>query len=218
MYWIAFGDVHESTTIIEAIPGIREADGIIITGDLTNRGQRQQAERVISAARAANPTLLAQPGNMDTTEVTQYLEEQGVLMHRQVTELAPGLALLAVGYSTPTPFGTPGEVEETEIAQWLQELDAASAHYERRILIIHEPPKDSACDHVGDGLHVGSQAVREFIEQTNLDLVVTGHIHESTGQDELGGTPVFNPGMVSGGGFVRIAFDGESVTATLESV
>lgn len=217
MYWIAFGDVHESTAIIESIPGIGDAAGVIVTGDLTNRGQRPQAERVLKTLQALNPNIFAQPGNMDTDEVTRFLDEKGVLMHRKVKELAPDLCLMGIGYSTPTPFGTPGEVDESEIAQWLEEADAQSRKYAHRILCIHEPPKDCLCDRIGDGLHVGSEAVRRFIERAGVDLVVTGHIHEGVGTDRIGDTPVINPGMISGGGFVRIEFDGTTVSATLES-
>lgn len=218
MYWIAFGDVHESTAVIESIPGIREAEGIIITGDLTNRGMRPQAERMLGKMQAVNRTVFAQPGNMDTDEVTNYLDEQGVLMHRKVMELAPDLCLMGIGYSTPTPFGTPGEVDDDDIAQWLMEADADSDDYAHRILCIHEPPKDTVCDRISDGLHVGSQAVRDFIERARIDLVVTGHIHEGVGMEVIAGTPVINPGMVSGGGYVRIEFNGSAVSASLESV
>jgi hypothetical protein len=218
MYWIAFGDVHESTAAMADIPGIREAAGVIVTGDLTNCGGKTQAGRVLEAIRTLNPVIHAQPGNMDTQEVTRFLEESGVMLHRQVRELAPDLCLIGVGYSTPTPFNTPGEVPETDIAAWLDELDEASAGYSHRILAIHEPPGESALDVVGGGQHVGSAAVRSFIEKARLDLVITGHIHEAKGRDDIGGTPVFNPGMVAGGGFVRIEFADGKVAATLESV
>lgn len=218
MYWIAFGDIHESTAVIDTIPDLNKAEGVIITGDLTNMGSDAQARKVIDAIERLNPVILAQPGNMDTDEVTRYLQNRNMLIHRKVHPLANGLCLLGIGYSTPTPFGTPGEVPEADIAAWLAELDRESADFPNRILAIHEPPKDSSCDRINDGLHVGSQAIRDFIEHARLDLVVTGHIHESAGSDIIGGTPVINPGMIAGGGYVRIDYNGETVTATLESI
>ncbi len=37
MYWIAFGDIHESTVMLESIPELADAEAVIITGDITNR-------------------------------------------------------------------------------------------------------------------------------------------------------------------------------------
>ena len=103
MYWIAFGDIHESTGRLEAVPGLAEADGVIVTGDLTNRGGREAGKRVLDAVARFNPRILAQPGNMDSDSVTAYLREQDMDIHLKARELAPGLGLMGVGLSTPHP-------------------------------------------------------------------------------------------------------------------
>ena len=218
MYWIAFGDVHESINLLGSIPGLAEANGVIINGDITNRGSIEAVTRVIKAVGKINPRILAQPGNMDTDVVTDYLREQGMNIHLQVRELTPGLGLMGVGLSTPTPFGTPGEVPEATIAQWLDETYAKAGAFKHLICAIHEPPQGTTVDALANGQHVGSPAVRAFVERIQPDLVISGHIHESTGRDMLGRTPVINPGMLAGGGFVRIEFNGNAVTAVLEYV
>jgi len=218
MYWIAFGDIHESTALLGAIPDLPEADGAIITGDITNRGSEKAAREVIEAVAAINPNILAQPGNMDTDEVQAYLKEGDMDIHLRVRELAPGLGLMGVGLSTPTPFGTPGEVSERRIGRWLEETYAKADGFYQLICIIHEPPFESEVDLIGNGQHVGSPSVRAFIEKVQPALVVTGHIHESTGVDMIGKTPVMNPGMLAGGGYVRIDFDGNEVSAAIKSV
>jgi hypothetical protein len=218
MHFIAFGDVHESTGLITAIPGLAEADGVIITGDITNRGSREAVDRVYTAVAAVNPRIFAQPGNMDTDTVQTFLAEQDADIHLRMRELAPGLGLMGVGLSTPTPFGTPGEVSEETIARWLDETHTLAAHFDHLICAIHEPPANTRLDMLGNGQHVGSPGVRAFIERVQPALVVTGHIHEATGTDVIGNTPVINPGMLAGGGYVRIDFNGQTVSAALESV
>ncbi|MEF2231399.1 MAG: metallophosphoesterase [Pseudodesulfovibrio sp.] len=218
MYWIAIGDIHEATDVLPSIPGLEGAEGVIISGDLTNRGTRRAGERVLDAVAAINPRILAQPGNMDTDEVQAVLRERGADIHLKVRELAPGLGLMGVGLSTPTPFGTPGEVSEETLSGWLDATGAGLVRFDRMIAVIHEPPRNTAVDRLSNGQHVGSPGVRRFLERVQPDLAVTGHIHESVGTDRVGQTLVLNPGMLAGGGYVRIDYVNGALTAELLSV
>lgn len=218
MYWIAFGDVHESIEILDSIPGLNEAEGVIVTGDLTNRGSREAADKVISAVETINPRVFAQPGNMDTDTVQAYLQEKDFDIHLKVREVAPGIGLMGVGMSTPTPFGTPSEVPDATISQWLDETFAKAESFDKLIVAVHEPPQNTKADMLGNGQHVGSPSVRKFIERVQPALVLTGHIHESKGVDVIGNTPVINPGMLAGGGYVRIDLVDGEIKAELTSV
>ena len=218
MYWIAIGDIHESTGVLGSIPGLGLADGVILTGDLTNRGGREAGERVLDAVAAVNPRILGQPGNMDTDAVHALLRERNMNIHLEARELAPGLGLMGVGLSTPTPFGTPSEVSEATLAGWLDEMTSLADRFDKCITVVHEPPAQTVVDRLGNGQHVGSPAVRQFIERVQPDVFISGHIHESVGRDRIGATPVFNPGMLAGGGFVRIDFDHGELSAELMSV
>jgi len=218
MYWIAFGDVHESTGVLGSIPGLSGAEAVIITGDITNRGSRDAVDRVVRAVAGINPRILAQPGNMDTDMVQAYLCEQGMDIHLRVRELTPGIGLMGVGLSTPTPFDTPGEVPDATIGKWLDETFAKAGGFDKLILAVHEPPHGTKVDTLSDGEHVGSPLVRAFIERVQPDIVLTGHIHESRATDMLGRTQVFNPGMLAGGGFVRIEYANGNLSAELMSV
>jgi hypothetical protein len=204
--------------MLGSVPGLAGADGVIVTGDLTNRGGREAGKRVLDAVARYNPRILAQPGNMDLDGVTAYIREQDMDIHLRVRELAPGLGLMGMGFSAPTPFGTPGEIPEPTLAQWLDETYALADGFDQLICVIHEPPRDTKVDRLSNGQHVGSPGVRSFLERVQPALAVTGHIHEAAGTDRIGETPVINPGMLADGGFVRIDFDGETVTASLEKV
>jgi Icc-related predicted phosphoesterase len=245
MYWIAVGDVHESTGMLKAIPDIAGARGLIISGDLTNRGREDKARHVLDQALQANPTVLAQMGNMDHPEVGELLTRRGENIHCQARLLAPGLVLMGVGFSTPTPFGTPSEIPEAQLAQWLREthqlaLDLAAQDLSARklaaqnisaqnipaedsakaklVAIIHTPPVDTALDRTSSGAHVGSPGVRAFIEEVQPEVVICGHIHEAVGEERLGRSHVLNPGLLAGGGYVRMAFTGGALRASLERV
>jgi uncharacterized protein len=227
MYWIAVGDVHESTGMLKAIPGINAAEGLILSGDLTNRGREDKARLVLDRALEANRTLMAQMGNMDHPEVGELLSRRGENIHRQARLLAPGVVLMGVGFSPPTPFGTPSEIPEAELALWLQEThqlarDLAASECAtcpfRLVAVIHAPPLDTRLDRTSSGLHVGSAGVRAFIEQAQPEVVICGHIHESVGEERLGRSHVLNPGLLAGGGYVRLGLTDGQLHASLERV
>ena len=37
-FWIGFGDIHEDLSLVNEIPDLADAEGVIISGDITNRG------------------------------------------------------------------------------------------------------------------------------------------------------------------------------------
>ncbi len=216
-YWIGIGDIHDDTSLARKIPGIREATGIIVSGDLTVGGSIKQAERVMEALAALNPTLHAQIGNMDRAEVTGYLAEKGWNIHVACREIAPDVALFGVGTSTFTPFGTPSEFPDARIAEWLEEAYREARSRRKRILVSHTPPHDTACDRISSGTHVGSRAVREFIEEHQPDICLCGHIHESRGMDRIGRTLIINTGSFSSGGYAIIRNTEKGLQAELQT-
>ena len=87
--WIAVGDIHDEPGLFARIPELAQADGIIVTGDLTITGGVKQAEMVMDVLRAHNPRIWAQIGNMDRPEVDEWLSGLGCNLHTQVHELTP---------------------------------------------------------------------------------------------------------------------------------
>lgn len=219
MSWIIVGDVHESTAMFGRIPGVGEAEALILSGDLTNRGGPDQADAVLAAALRANPRVLAQLGNMDRPGVTAHLAARGVNIHREARLLAPSLALMGVGWSTPTPFGTPSETSEAELAAWLAETHARALDLAgpggHVLAVIHNAPHGTCLDALPSGAHVGSTAVRAFLETAQPTICVCGHIHEARGEERLGRCHALNPGMLSSGGFVRVSLERGAPVASL---
>ena len=67
------------------------------------------------------------------------------------------------------------------------------------IYVIHTPPLDTKLDIITTGIHVGSKAVKEFIEKEQPFLALHGHIHESpkmsgSWSDKVGSTLCINVG------------------------
>lgn len=88
------------------------------------------------------------------------------------------------------------------------------------IFMLHSPPRDTACDMIGPGLHVGSRAIRAFIERHRPPLTLSGHIHESpristSYRDSLGGALVVNPGQFGTSRLCGVWFDPARVAETL---
>lgn len=224
---IAFGDVHMSARVCRHIPGIGSADLIIATGDLTNYGRKGDAKKVLEELLSVNPRLLAVLGNLDTIEINDYLEQLDLNLHGQARLIQGKICLIGAGGSNITPFRTPTEFSEREITEILMrgynqatEYIALATPLHRckipMILVSHAPPHGTRVDRLRNGRHVGSTAVRSFIEKYQPELCISGHIHEAKGEDTLGATRILNPGMLQQGGWVDITLNASTLNAILQ--
>jgi len=196
------------------IPGINSADFIIITGDITNYGFKPDAEAVLNRLLAVNSSILGVAGNLDQPDVARYLEDIGISLHGS-GRLVDGLGIMGMGGSNYTPFNTPYEFSEQELAAFLAAGFARIADAKDFLLVSHTPPVQTNTDRLANGNHVGSRAVRAFIEEKQPLLCLTGHIHESRGQDNIGRTLVLNPGMLKDGGYIEILYENGELSAAL---
>jgi Icc-related predicted phosphoesterase len=117
------------------------------------------------------------------------------------------------------PVRLDGPVPGETIADALAELGRLSPP-ERTVYCLHSPPYDTLCDVIPDGSHVGSRAIRRFLERAQPPLVLSGHVHESprlTGayRDRIGRTLVVNPGQFEGKRFCAVTFDVDDPGGTL---
>jgi hypothetical protein len=214
---IAFGDIHMDAGNAADIPTIESADYLIITGDITNYGSNLDAETVLNRLMAVNKSILAVAGNLDQPDVAGYLEDLQISLHARGI-MAEGLGIMGLGGSNYTPFNTPYEFSEEELAAFLASGYAQIRDADNFILVSHTPPVKTSTDRLVNGKHVGSSAVRTFIEEKQPLLCLTGHIHESRGQDYLGRTLVLNPGMLQDGGYVEVLFENYKISAALQSI
>jgi len=214
---IAFGDIHERTENIEKIKGLSRADCVIITGDLTNVGGTDKARLVLEGVRRHNPNLYAQAGNFDQKAVQDYLTELHINLHANGF-LIGKIGIFGVGGSNYTPFNTPIEYSEEEIENFIYQGFAKVKDAALKIFITHAPPFNTNVDVVTGSHHVGSKAVRSFIEEHQPQVCITGHIHEAAGHDTIGQTMIINPGMLKNGGYVEILIDSKGIRAELKKL
>ena len=212
---IAFGDIHMDTKQARKIPEIKTADCVVITGDLTLCGGRREAQEVLEPLSELHPRLYAMIGNMDLPEIDDLLTETGINLNGTGT-IFDNIGLLGLGGSNTTPFGTPSEFSEEDLSRTLWQAYETVKSAPIKLLFSHPPPINTKLDVVTGGVHVGSQAVRAFIEQTDCRACVCGHIHEAMGVDRIGETTLVNPGLLSQGGYADIECDGGEVKVSLK--
>lgn len=105
------------------------------------------------------------------------------------------------------------------IAGALAELEAQTPPAQT-LFALHSPPRGTRCDMIGAHAHVGSRAIRAFIERRQPPLVLSGHIHESpristSWRDRLGETITVNPGQFGTPWLCGVWFDPRDVAASL---
>ncbi len=84
------------------------------------------------------------------------------------------------------PFSIYDNMFEGSIEEDLNQI-TSGLNKSKLILITHVPPYNTACDLTKKGVHVGSEAVKKFIENEQPLLTLHGHIHETV--DESGKFP-----------------------------
>ncbi|MFW5804077.1 MAG: metallophosphoesterase family protein [bacterium] len=196
---LSISDIHGNTQIIEFLsPRIKEADLILLSGDITHFGKETQVKMVIDTIERYNQNILAIPGNCDYPEVNEFLDKKGMNLHGKI-KIIQGISFVGFGGSLPCPTKTPYEFSEEELKTgWKNALK----NYDPKttlVFISHQPPFETINDKLPTGEHVGSIAVKNIIEEYQPLACFSGHIHEGKGMDHIGDTSIINPGPLSSG-------------------
>jgi Icc-related predicted phosphoesterase len=198
---IALPDIHTQISELETIGGfLSSADLILLVGDLTNAGGVAEAMAVVQAVRKFNANLLAVPGNWDQPEIDAFLNEQDINLNSRF-RLFSRIAFVGVGASLPCLIPTPNEVSEADLEACLNRAITGLDPHIPKVLVSHQPPFNTLTDLAQGKTHIGSKAIRAFIENTQPMICFSGHIHESVGVDRIGSTRLINPGPPWQGGF-----------------
>ncbi len=189
MKLLLFSDIHNDWKTLERLLAV-DADYYIAAGDQVTWAKGIDRCGEILAQRAGKMYVL--PGNHESAEMVSAMCARHGLHDLHERHIAVGRWHVAgLGYSSPTPFQTPGEYSEQQIADRLQRF----AELTPLVLVCHAPPYRSALDRIREGLHAGSQSVREFIEKHQPEHFFCGHIHECEGVDiQMGRTHARNVG------------------------
>lgn len=172
-------------------------DLALITGDITQFGPPEDAKNLLDDLSRKVRTI-ALPGNCDPFEVLGAIDDSNAENLHATKIKIDGLTFIGFGGSNPTPFNTIFELPEDEIFTSLNELlefDKGRS----TILVTHCPPKGYRDEVLGRG-NMGSEAIAQVVEKYKPRLVISGHIHEAYGVEELGTTTtIVNPGAAKEG-------------------
>lgn len=186
---LVFSDIHGDRGALESLMR-QEADLYIAAGDLVSWGRGLDGLGAVLRRRA--PEVWVLPGNHEhESEIEAFCQRHGLnALHGRHFE-REGWHIAGLGHSSPTPFQTPGEYTEEEIAERL----ARFAGLKPLILVCHCPPLETALDRAAFGRHIGSRAVREFVDREQPAWLACGHVHEAAGVvTQLGATRAVNAG------------------------
>jgi Icc-related predicted phosphoesterase len=195
-------DIHDNPRTMDWLAGtVKVYDVVAIGGDV---GELRLLNRVVEFAVGRQVFIVL--GNQEHV-VKELLAVRNVL---HGTSIRVGRYTMGgIGGSLPFDGGLL-ELDETQFASLAKNLGPVD------LLIAHQPPINTRCDMVFDGLsdtgviHAGSAAIREYIEETQPLLALVGHIHESPGVDSIGRTAVVNPGPFMMGNYAEVELEGQS--------
>jgi Icc-related predicted phosphoesterase len=177
MKLLCLSDIHGEASGLRAIlpDAAQGADMVILAGDLTHLGGYAEAEALLAPLFDVGVRMLAVAGNMEYDGVRRYIGEKKIDIH------------------------SPWELADEEARPLLSAGLAAIAEAPFKVLVSHAPPRGTRLDRSFLGQHVGSQAVRDFLDGGAVDLCICGHIHEAAGEEKIGKTLCVNLGPFKNG-------------------
>ena len=215
----AAGDVHASEVTRERIRAAfvqvqRDADLVLLAGDLTTMGEPEQAAALADACRGCDVPVCAVLGNHDLhsgrgDEVAAVLREAGMdVLDRSATvyELDgtevgvvgakgfvggfPGSALPDFGEPLLRHVYAETTAEADAIAHGLQEI----AHCALRIVLLHYSPTSDTLHGEPEGIwtYLGCDRLAVPIAEFRPDVVLHGHAHAGSFEGAIGPVPVYN--------------------------
>jgi Icc-related predicted phosphoesterase len=151
------------------------------------------------------------PGNDDFWELDPVIEASHTVQYVEgrCVRIDDRHEMVTTGYSNVTPWRTERELSEEDLAAHLESLWEQVTDPSNVVAVIHVPPLGTGLDLAPEltadlsmkmtsgGLtmtHVGSSAVRTWIERHQPLCGLFGHAHESKAAESLGRTICLNPG------------------------
>ncbi len=206
-------DVHGSMENAERIPEKAKelkADLIVITGDITHFGGPREAEEILEIISEAGIPIFFVSGNCDSPLLLTWNPEnvKAINLNGRIEKFS-GYTFAGVGGGSGK-FGTLTELEESDFEKILKNFKTT----ENLILVSHSPPYGTDVDFTGVK-HIGSTAIRKFVEDFQPLLVCTGHAHEGRGITKIGRTIIVNAGAAKNGFCAIIDVDDGAVRPEL---
>jgi len=180
-------------------------------------GMTRWMELADSRLRGSGIQCYVTPGNDDFWEIDPVIQasETVQMVESQCVSLDDKHEMVTTGFSNVTPWHTEREETEDKLEKRLEHLWSQVSDPSNVVAVIHVPPIGTALDvapELGPDLemkmsaggprmtHVGSTAVRSWIEAHQPLCGLHGHVHESRAAESIGRTLCLNPGSEYGAG------------------
>ena len=208
MRLLGITDLHGSReALTRVLTHAGPVDVVLFGGDVTHFGSPDEAEQLVELAKASGATVLAVAGNCDSAEIDERLIRLGVSVAGRGVTLD---ALSLHGLSAIPPWiSRMYQATEEQLAAALEAGYAQLPDARHHGVLAHVPPHGLPVDRVFFGRHVGSRALRSFVDEKAPSLVVCGHIHEARGVVRVGRTTVVNCGHALRGQYALVDVDRE---------
>ena len=211
-------DIHSRLENLEDLLWEAEdVDVVLLGGDITNFGRKEATESVILPLIERAPCVFGVMGNCDYPEVEESLIAHDCHLEGKPRQIGD-IEIIGVGGSLPCPSQTLHERSEQEFERALSRQLAALTRKDSLVAVVHQPPVETALDRALLGGHVGSHAVRAFIEECEPTLFFSGHIHESQAVQQIGKTTLVNPGPFMKGNYFIAEIIENEVTVELRKI
>ncbi len=209
MKFLVLSDIHSATDMIDKLDGeFSNVDGVIVAGDFAEFDAIATGEPTLKHLLTKHERFFCVAGNCDEPSFVTILDEYDVCVQGSVV-FSEGLVFSGCGGALRFTGATPFERDDEELIQDLK-MVTELGDTKNLIALIHQPPFETKLDVITAGAHVGSKLVKEFIEEYQPLLVISGHIHESFAIDTLGKTTLINPGSLAEGRYALIELKKEA--------
>lgn len=192
--FVAFPDIHDKPASLKKIRHVlADVDVVLLPGDMTN-GNVENLHTILDMISHYNEQIYAVCGNMDTKYMNMWLARENMSLHRKHM-IVDNLAIIGCGGALP--FYGRYVFSEDDLAGFLADGLENISDDMPKILMCHQPPYGTKMDLPSNSNeHVGSKAVREFIERVQPLICFTGHMHSCVEIDTIGKTQIINPGPI----------------------
>ncbi|MEM1947029.1 MAG: metallophosphoesterase [Candidatus Caldarchaeum sp.] len=197
MRFLQISDVHGSLDAVsKAADKARGFDAILVVGDITHFGSVPQAQTLLGKLAETDLDIFFVAGNCDHPSLLSWNPSNPRITNLHLKKVSfRGLELVGLGGGNTSPFNTYVEFTEEQFASMLSRLKPSTSNF---ILVTHTPPYGVDAD-IGRGTHLGSKAIREYVERERPLVVCCGHIHEARSISTVGRTKVVNAGPARDG-------------------
>ena len=188
----------------------READVLVIGGDLTDLGQPEQAEVLLEVLDACPVPVVATLGNHDyesgrAPEVSRLFVKSGVHLLDRSSVVIDGVGFSGVkgfcgGFDAALANAFGEDLFKAWVSEGLMEAQALENELrgleaERRVAVLHYAPIRATVE--GEALEIypflGTSHLARALDDGGAVLAVHGHAHNGSFEGRTpGGVPVFN--------------------------